>query len=159
MAGNPRTEIVLAVVSGALHGAGLGLAGAVATVSATISLGWPAADGIFYLGMFGGAAIGGTACYFFDPPRRLRLQCILAAASIGAFACMIIVLGSGTLAVPLLPHDRATSDLAFEVTIRMLPFAGIGGAIGGGALGPFAERIGITWSRAMMDRFGHRRSG
>jgi hypothetical protein len=156
---NPRAEAMLIIASVALAGAALGLALATAAGFAAISLGWSGAYGMLYLGTFGGAAIGGAVCYHSSVPRRFRLQCILATASLSAFGCMIVVLGSGTLVMPLLPHDRATADLAFAVTFWMHPFAMIGGAIGGGALGPRVERTMIPWGRAMVDRFGHRRPG
>ena len=156
MTGNTRTEAALIVAGAALAGAGLGLAVASAAVFAAIALGWPAVDEILYLGVVGGTIIGGIACYHSDRSRRLRLQCTLAAASIGAFAGMIVVFGGGN-AFMLLEHERTTFDRAFEITLAMVPFAMIVGGMGGAALGPRAERRMTAWSYAIIDRLGYRR--
>ena len=156
MTGNTRTETALIVASAALAGSALGLAVASTAVFAAIALGWPAVDEILYLGVVGGTAIGGTVCYRSDKSRRFRLQCILAAASIGAFAGMIIVFGGGN-AFMQLQHERTTADRAFEITLVMVPFAMIVGGMGGAALGAGAERRMTAWSYAIIDRFGYRR--
>jgi hypothetical protein len=72
---------------------------------------------------------------------------------------MIIVFSSGDIVAQLLPHGRAIADLTFDVTLGMVPFAMIGGAIGGGALGPLVERTITAWGHAMIDRFGRPRPG
>ena len=156
MTGNTRTEAALIVASAALAGSALGLAVASAAVFAAIALGWPAIDEILYLGLVGGTAIGGIACYRFDRSRRFRLQCILAAAGIGAFAGMILVFGGGN-AFMQLEHERAAADRAFEIILAMVPFAMILGGIGGAALAAATERRMTAWSYAMIDRFGFRR--
>ena len=147
------------VASAATAGAGLGLAFATAAMFAAISLRWPSVDGMLYLGLLCGAVTSGIVCYCSDATQRFRLQCVLATACIGAFVCMIIVFGSGTVVAQLLPHGRTTADLAFDVTLAMVPFAMIGGAIGGGALGPLAERTITAWGHAIIHRFGRPRAG
>jgi hypothetical protein len=112
MTGNPRVEALLMVASAAAAGAGLGLAMATAAIFAAISLRWPTMDGILYFGLLS----GGMLCYRTDTPQRLRPQCNLGTACVGAFACMIIVFASGNVAAQLLPHERAIADLTSDIS-------------------------------------------